>query len=157
MGNKLSEPSDNITDTLNSLRGWKQLAEAAEKRISALLADNEKKEKLLISNAVEYEMSTIDLLAELEEKDKRISELERANKSQDDHINQQQDRIDSLEKTNSGLGQRLGAAEAKLATPVRLPEPYQTSCGANELYLCPVEVADSIRAAGFTFTVEGDE
>ena len=41
MDNKLSEPSDNITDTLNSLRGWKQLAEAAEKRISALLADNE--------------------------------------------------------------------------------------------------------------------
>ncbi|HDU8664030.1 TPA: hypothetical protein RG707_003871 [Serratia liquefaciens] len=41
MNNKLSEPSDNITDALNSLKGWKQLAEAAEKRISALLADNE--------------------------------------------------------------------------------------------------------------------
>lgn len=40
----------------------------------------------------------------------RIAELERANTSQDDHINQQQDRIDSLEKTNAGLGQRLGAA-----------------------------------------------
>ena len=52
---------------------------------------------------------------------------------------------------------RMAELEAKLATPVRLPEPYQTSCGANELYLCPVEVADSIRAAGFTFTVEGDE
>lgn len=54
MNNKLSEPSDNITDTLNSLRGWKQLAEAAEKRISALLA-------------------------ELEAKDKRIAELESGN------------------------------------------------------------------------------
>jgi chromosome segregation ATPase len=43
MDNKLSEPSDNITDTLNSLRGWKQLAEAAEKRISALLAELEAK------------------------------------------------------------------------------------------------------------------
>lgn len=43
MNNKLSEPSDNITDTLNSLRGWKQLAEAAEKRISALLAELEAK------------------------------------------------------------------------------------------------------------------
>ncbi len=49
---------------------------------------------------------------------KRIAELERANTSQDDHINQQQDRIDSLEKTNAGLGQRLGAAENRLATPV---------------------------------------
>lgn len=41
MNNKLSEPSDNITDALNSLKGWKQLAEAAEKRISALLAELE--------------------------------------------------------------------------------------------------------------------
>ncbi|WP_439080191.1 hypothetical protein [Serratia sarumanii] len=41
------------------------------------------------------------LLAELEAKDKRIAELERANTSQDDHINQQQDRIESLEKTNA--------------------------------------------------------
>lgn len=54
------------------------------------------------------------LLAELEAKDKRIAELERANKSQDDHINQQQDRIESLEKTNTELGQRLGAAEKRI-------------------------------------------
>ncbi|KNE88203.1 hypothetical protein PSTG_18402, partial [Puccinia striiformis f. sp. tritici PST-78] len=52
---------------------------------------------------------------------KRITELERANKAQDDHINQQQDRIDSLEKTNSDLGQALGVSEKRLATPVRLP------------------------------------
>ncbi|EMH4077249.1 ead/Ea22-like family protein [Serratia marcescens] len=50
------------------------------------------------------------LLAELEAKDKRIAELERANQSQDDHINQQQDRIDSLEKKNGDLGRTLGAA-----------------------------------------------
>ncbi|BEO08432.1 TPA: hypothetical protein ACHQNL_001367 [Serratia marcescens] len=58
------------------------------------------------------------LLAELEAKDKRIVSIERINQAQDDHINQQQDRIDSLEKTNAGLGQRLGAAENRLATPV---------------------------------------
>ncbi|WP_416384720.1 hypothetical protein [Serratia marcescens] len=69
------------------------------------------------------------LLAELEAKDKRIAELERANQSQDDHINQQQDRIDSLEKTNAGLGQRLGAAEKRLATPVRLPDSRQCVSG----------------------------
>ncbi|MCX2172756.1 hypothetical protein ACUNHX_03310 [Serratia sp. IR-2025] len=55
----------------------------------------------------------------LEAKDKRIAELERANQSQDDHINQQQDRIDSLEKKNGDLGRSLGAAEKRLATSVR--------------------------------------
>ncbi|MGQ5775117.1 hypothetical protein ACUNIS_23590, partial [Serratia sp. IR-2025] len=54
------------------------------------------------------------LLAELEAKDKRIAELERANTSQDDHINQQQDIIDSLEKKNGDFGKALGAAEKRL-------------------------------------------
>lgn len=62
----------------------------------------------------------IALLAELEAKDKRIEELGRANQSQDDHINQQQDIIESLEKKNVDLGRALGAAEKRLATPVRL-------------------------------------
>lgn len=129
----------------------------SQEYVSALLADNEKKEILLISNAVEYELSATDLLAELEAKDKRIANLERANQSQDDHINQQQDRIDSLEKTNAGLGRRLAAAETRLATPVRLPDgtgwasdPYNQ--GRNKgIHQC----ADAIRSAGFT--VEGDE
>ncbi|CUY18840.1 ead/Ea22-like family protein [Serratia marcescens] len=69
------------------------------------------------------------LLAELEAKDERIAELERANQSQDDHINQQQDRIDSLEKTNGDLGRSLGAAEKRLATPVRLPDSRQCVSG----------------------------
>ncbi len=97
--------------------------------------------------------SVIDqLLTELEAKDKRIAELERANISQDDHINQQQDRIDSLEKTNAGLGRRLGDAEKRLATPVRFPKP----CAFN---LCDLVDRDaviaSLREQGFT--VEGDE
>ncbi|HIE5440242.1 TPA: hypothetical protein ACXNQ3_001355 [Serratia marcescens] len=86
------------------------------------------------------------LLAELEAKDKRIAELERANTSQDDHINQQQDRIDSLEKTNTGLGRRLGDAEKRLGTPVRL------SCETHPR--CLTQHAKDVRAAGFT--VEGD-
>ncbi|HGM5805690.1 TPA: hypothetical protein ACKP33_001923 [Serratia marcescens] len=72
------------------------------------------------------------LLAELESRDKRIAELESANQSQDDHINQQQDRIESLEKKNGDLGQGLQAAEkriaglvARLATPVRLPDDLE--------------------------------
>lgn len=63
----------------------------------------------------------------------------------------------SLHDRLKAAERRIAELDQKLATPVRLPEPYQTSCGANELYLCPVEVADSIRAAGFLFTVEGGE
>lgn len=67
------------------------------------------------------------LLAELEAKDKRIEELGRANKSQDDHINQQQDRIDSLEKTNAGLGRGLAAAEKRW--------PYRCGCRPHPVAL----------------------
>lgn len=88
---------------------------------------------------------------------KRITELERANKAQDDHINQQQDRIDSLEKTNSGLGRGLAAAGKRLATPVRLPEPCVYEVNGTRFYdqLSEVEVIALLREQGFT--VEGDE
>ncbi len=102
------------------------------------------------------------LLAELEAKDERIVALERINQAQDDHINQQQDRIDSLEKTNAGLGQRLGAAEKRLATPVRLPTKYSMlhredfhSDYQSTMAFKADEVIAELRAAGFT--VEGDE
>ncbi|MDP8648029.1 hypothetical protein [Serratia marcescens] len=87
----------------------------------------------------------------------RITELERTNQSQDDHINQQQDRIDSLEKTNAGLGQRLGAAEKRLATPVRLPKRWDVSGQVNPPRIVEVQFeqqnrthdqcAEAIRAA----------
>ncbi|MBH2795128.1 hypothetical protein I5Q20_03520 [Serratia marcescens] len=110
------------------------------------------------------------LLAELEAKDKRIAELERANTSQDDHINQQQDRIDSLEKTNTGLGRRLGDAEKRLATPVRLLGEMlvhdwehrvdRQAAFEHRKIAWDARMAEdkkAILAAGFTFTVEGDE
>lgn len=89
----------------------------------------------------------------------RIAELEHANKSQDDHINQQQDRIDSLEKTNAGLGRRLGDAEKRLATPVRLKKVDSSNVPyAGDGFNAAVDYcADAVRAAGFTVTVEGDE
>lgn len=93
-----------------------------------------------------------------EDAEKRIAELERANTSQDDHINQQQDRIDSLEKTNAGLGQRLGAAEKRLATPVRLPNKNDDEFwfdGVFQVAKFDRAVERAIRAAGFKFV--GDE
>ncbi len=99
----------------------------------------------------------------------RIAELESANKSQDDHINQQQDRIDSLEKTNAGLGRRLGDTEKRLATPVRLPallHPESDAVNgmifANGRNEAIAECSVAIRQAGFLseaspMTAEGDE
>lgn len=52
------------------------------------------------------------LLAERDADKKRIAELEGANASQDDHINQQQDRIDALEQRNSELGKYAGKLES---------------------------------------------
>ncbi|HGM4943634.1 TPA: hypothetical protein ACKPW5_003098 [Serratia marcescens] len=121
------------------------------------------------------------LLAELEAKDKRIAELEQdelamrasssaVHEAQENHINQQQDIIESLEKKNVDLGRALGAAEAKLATPVRLmgemllhdwehsverQAAFQHRKIAWDARL--EEDKKAIRAAGFTFTVEGDE
>ncbi|KMV71985.1 hypothetical protein AI28_17805 [bacteria symbiont BFo1 of Frankliniella occidentalis] len=45
----------------------------------------------------------------------RLEAAERANAAQDDHINQQQTRIDWLEAANSGLGKALCAAKSELA------------------------------------------
>ncbi len=106
-------------------------------------------------SAVNWEAAA-SLNVENQELKKRIAELERANKSQDDHINQQQDRIESLEKKNGDLGQSLGAAEKRLATPVRLPGSFYPDGDID----CPLaveldEAVEAIRAAGFE--VEGGE
>ncbi|HGE8334227.1 TPA: ead/Ea22-like family protein [Serratia marcescens] len=109
------------------------------------------------------------LLAELEAKDKHIVALERINQAQDDHINQQQDRIESLEKKNGDLGQGLQAAEkriaglvARLATPVRLPTKYSMlhredfhDDYQSKMVFKADEVIAALRAHGST--VEGDE
>lgn len=48
-----------------------------------------------------FSLKTVEALVEVLEK------TQRANAAQDDHINQQQDRIDQLEKKNAELGRRL--------------------------------------------------
>jgi|GEM_PF-6146258 len=45
----------------------------------------------------------------------QLEAAQRSNSAQDDHINQQQNRIDSLEKTNAELGKELCKAQAELA------------------------------------------
>lgn len=117
--------------------------------------------------SVEHE-TACSLVTELSAARERIAELERANQSQDDHINQQQDRIDSLENTNAGLGRALGSAEKRLATPVRLPDESTDAALSPREYpnlgnfglgynAALNDCKKAIRAAGFSFTVEGDE
>ncbi|EMO4451313.1 hypothetical protein [Klebsiella grimontii] len=72
------------------------------KRRIAELEDAE--QKLCAANV------TLDARAELAER--QLAERERANAAQDDHINQQQDRIDTLEKRNAELGKYAGELES---------------------------------------------
>ncbi|HID3459576.1 TPA: hypothetical protein ACXE2W_002230 [Serratia marcescens] len=130
------------------------------------------------------------LLAELEAKDKRIAELEaiRADASQVlkeignelgcnpdnesimmaiDDLKEREKRVVALAGGNAELWEtiaaRLEAAEAKLATPVRLPEKYNMKMAGDKstksmFYGHNSAINDSakaIRAAGFT--VEGVE
>ncbi|WP_154915083.1 hypothetical protein [Klebsiella grimontii] len=55
-----------------------------------------------------FSLKTVEALVEVLEK------TQRANAAQDDHINQQQDRIDQLEKKNAELGRRLREYSMKL-------------------------------------------
>lgn len=135
-----------------------------------LLAEQEAKDeqnKLLMREIEHGKKLRVNMQNNADSLSERIAELERANQSQDDHINQQQDRIDSLEKTNAGLGRRLGDAEKRLATPVRLPKRWDVSGQVNPPRIVEVQFeqqnrthdqcAEAIRAAGFTVAVEGDE
>ncbi|WP_346827241.1 hypothetical protein [Serratia inhibens] len=123
----------------------------SQEYVSALLTELEEKQKSIAELEKYTNMVEWRICAPLE---KRIAELERANKSQDDHINQQQDRIESLERTNASLGRGLAAAEKRLATPVRLPVPYSEnpwmSPDPDGTWFDKGDVKESIRSAGFT-------
>lgn len=150
--------------------GVHETALRASSVIDQLLAELEAKDgqnKLLMREIEHGKKLRVNMQNNADSLSERIAELERANTSQDDHINQQQDRIDSLEKTNAGLGRRLGDAEKRLATPVQLQNCDFESvsimahwCTDEQLkaWVKGVEHAKKqILAAGFTFTVEGDE
>ncbi|MEX3022673.1 ead/Ea22-like family protein, partial [Kluyvera sp. STS39-E] len=52
-----------------------------------------------------------------------LEKAQRANAAQDDHINQQQDRIDTLERRNAELGKYAGELESRTVT-VKLPPTF---------------------------------
>lgn len=75
-------------------------------------------------------------------RENRIAELEHANAAQDDHINQQQDRIDTLEKRNGELGKYTGQLEQRLQQPIKLPAGFRiVPIKATREQLSAVQVA----------------
>lgn len=146
----------------------------SQEYVSALLAELEAKDKRITT----LDMRNSELNSRMDrwasdraESANRIAELEQdelamrassraVHEAQENHINQQQDRIDSLEKKNGDLGRALGAEEKRLATPVRLPNKNDDEFwfdGVFQVAKFDRSVERSISAVGFTFTVEGDE
>ena len=94
-----------------------------------------------------------------------LEKAQRANAAQGDHINQQQDRIDTLEKRNAELGKYAGELESRTVT-VKLPKRY--SCEGyhiDEAYLQEDpegdcydrdEVLEVLTAAGIK-VIEGEQ
>ncbi|MFU8625544.1 hypothetical protein ACNAUL_12950 [Raoultella ornithinolytica] len=69
-----------------------------------------------------FSLKTVEALVEMLEK------TQSANAAQDDHINQQQDSIDRLEKKNAELGKYVAELESRT---VKLPERYSCELGYN--------------------------
>ncbi|PIJ41214.1 hypothetical protein [Serratia sp. OPWLW2] len=152
---EINAPID-VTENEYVARNWRDVHERnvqplySQEYVSALLAELEAKKQA-------HRVHAARLISERGVLRERVAEMESANKSQDDHINQQQDRIDSLEKTNAGLGRRLGDAEKRLATPVRLPRPACVYADHSYPAYSRKQVEEIITSAGMRFTVEGDE
>jgi multidrug efflux pump subunit AcrA (membrane-fusion protein) len=90
---------DEVEIATDSCNGWQRKYAEADERLRAAEGG--------------FAPLTVErLIREKEDLEKRIAELERANAAQDDHINQQQDRIDTLEKRNADLGKYAGQLEA---------------------------------------------
>ncbi|MEL5644935.1 ead/Ea22-like family protein [Serratia bockelmannii] len=158
----------NYQNAMEELRIERSQRQAADQRLAELEAE--------ITNIVDSHAETVaELRAKLEAKDKRIAELEsiRADASQVfkeignelgcnpdnesimmaiDDLKEREKRVVALAGGNADLWEtmaaRLEAAEAKLATPVRLPT---TSGRLGVAYTRVIpEVIEAIRAAGFT-------
>lgn len=106
-----------------------------------------------------------------------LEKSQSANAAQDDHINQQQDRIEQLEKRNAELGKHVGMLEkrlkgteesliastdmvteleSKLANPVQLPKTNGYWTETEKAFEEAITLAKrKIRLAGFR--CEGDE
>lgn len=93
-------------------------ADIAARKAMPAWGANTSIERIKIINATlpSFSLKTVEALVEMLENSRR------ANAAQGDHITQQQDRIDVLEKRNAELGKYVGELESRPVT-VRLPKP----------------------------------
>ncbi len=99
--------------------------------------------------------------AALREMTKQRDVLAKAWDAQDDHINQQADRIESLENTNAGLGKALGAAQKRIADLEARQVKIPAAC-ADEYFIDGVfqplryerDVERALQAAGISIKGE---
>ena len=134
MGNKLSELSKPVA--------WE---------VKGILCHSEEEARIYVGEPEPlYSQEYVSaLLADNEAKDKRIAELERYKQYAKER-----------DAENEGLALTIGRLRAKLATPVRLPSNNDDEFwfdGVFQVARFDRAVERAIRAAGFTFTVEGDE
>ncbi|HIF6594386.1 ead/Ea22-like family protein [Serratia marcescens] len=96
--------------------------------------------------------AVLELLAELEAKDKRIAELEsiRADASQ---VFKEIGNELGCNPDNESIMMAIDALKERLATPVRLQSPWVDKVGNR--WLLEGTTADVIRAAGLVVTVQG--
>ncbi|HHA3413885.1 TPA: ead/Ea22-like family protein [Salmonella enterica subsp. enterica serovar Muenchen] len=131
--------------------------------------------KLVLDNSTSWDA----LYKKLEAAEKRTAELERANVAKDDHINQQQDRIEQLEKGHQEAAkqinswrrlakqniaergkdiseleaarQRIAELESKLSNPVLLPKTNGYWNEQEKAYEEAITLAKrQVRLAGFS-------
>lgn len=127
---KFSESNDNALNAMNSFRGCKLIVEAAETKTEALLAELEASKK---SNAFLKEQ-----LAKLA------------------NFNPDWDMLEACRESWREVAAALKEAEARLATPVRLPDVLFIKVSGSAVPVMHADrVKERVRAAGFT--VEGDE
>ncbi|CVA86802.1 hypothetical protein [Serratia marcescens] len=173
MGNKLSELSKPVAWTWSAygmqhatteedesaeliLDGVDVCPLYSQEYVSALLADLEfeKQNNAGIAGMVE------DYETKLEAKDKRIADLEAGLLNSHHRLMNTTQNCSEWERKAisnfdecANMSQRIEELEAKLATPVRLPDPDENDYGYQSIsYL---QAIDAINDAGFT--VEGDE
>lgn len=113
---ELAQRTDLLMD--NALETAKQLRELSESTVADAIFES------IVENEngkeIQFERPISDLayaaFLKLERLVEALEKAQRANAAQDDHINQQQDRIDQLEKKNAGLGKYVGKMESRTVT-----------------------------------------
>jgi len=151
---KFSESNDNLLDAMNSLRGWKQRAEVAEQRLAEL------ETAAVVPGALRCAKCQFQLT-------KTIICMKSGTTGAGDNKTEPcpngcgplwpvtwKQWAKEMDEQAGRYFYELKAAEAKLATPVRLPDVLFIKVSGSAVPVMHADrVKERVRAAGFTFTV----